>query len=154
MTKRERQGAILRLIRRRGISTQAELVEALRQVGIDVVQTTVSRDIAELGLVKVRGADGRLVYAVGGTSDLERMRELRLAIERWALTMEASGNLVVITTPSGYADPLAEALDEAAHPMVLGTVAGENTILVVAVEGVTGTELRDELRDQLVSEGS
>lgn len=154
MTKRERQGAILRLIRRRGISTQSELVEALRQVGIDVVQTTVSRDIAELGLVKVRGADGRLVYAAAGTSDLERMRELRLALQRWALTIEASGNLVVITTPSGYADPLAEALDEAAHPMVLGNVAGENTIMVVALEGVTGSELRDQLKEQLASDGS
>ena len=151
MTKRERHGAILALVRSQDISTQAELVAALKTSGIEVVQTTVSRDIAELGLVKVRTGEGRLVYALPGTSDVDRLREMRLALSRWAMTMEASGNLVLITTPSGHADPLAEAIDDADHPKVLGTIAGENTVLVVAAEGITGAELRAELHREIAS---
>jgi transcriptional regulator of arginine metabolism len=77
--RRERQGAILRLVRERPISTQSELASALHDAGYDVVQTTVSRDIAELGLVKVRGQNGRLVYAPPGTPNGDRFRELALA---------------------------------------------------------------------------
>jgi transcriptional regulator of arginine metabolism len=148
--RRERHGAILRLIRERPISTQTELAEALHETGYDVVQTTVSRDIAELGLVKVRAANGRLVYAPAGTTNGDRYRELGLALRRWALSFEASGSLVVVLTPRGYATPLADAIDDAGHPDVIGTVAGENTILVVAREGVPGAELRDELRHHLM----
>jgi len=149
-SRRERQGAILRLIRERPLATQAELAQALREAGFEVVQTTVSRDIAELGLVKVRGGNGRLVYAPPGSSNGDRLRELVLALRRWALNFESSGNLVVIITPRGYATPLADAIDTAGHPDVIGTVAGENTILVVAREGVTGAQLRDELREHLM----
>ena len=85
--RRERQGAILRLITERQISTQAELSAALHQAGFEAVQTTVSRDIAELGLVKVRAANGRLVYAPAGSSDLDRLRELESALRRWALSI-------------------------------------------------------------------
>jgi len=149
--RRERQGAILRLVRERPISTQAELADALREAGYDVVQTTVSRDIGELGLVKVRNGGGRLVYAPPGTTaNGDRLRELVLALRRWALGFEASGNLVVVATPSGYASALAQAMDEAAHPRVAGTIAGDNTILVVAREGVSGADLRDELRRHLL----
>ncbi len=150
MSRRERQGAILELVRTRSIATQAELAGALRDQGFEVVQTTVSRDIAELGLLKVRDASGRLVYAPPGAGNGDRFRELALAIRRWALTFQASGNLVVITTPRGYATPLADAIDAAGHPDVIGTVAGENTILVVAREGVAGGDLRDELRSLLL----
>ena len=74
MNRRERQGAILELVRERTLSTQAEVAAALREGGYDVVQTTVSRDIAELGLVKVRAPSGRLVYAPPGGSDADRLR--------------------------------------------------------------------------------
>ena len=150
MTRRERQGEILRLVRERPISTQGELVEALRAGGYDVVQTTVSRDVHELGLVKVRVPSGRLVYALPGTADRDRLRELQAGMRRWALSVEASGNLVLVLTPSGYANALAQVMDEAVHPDILGTVAGDNTILVVAREGVSGAALRDELREHLL----
>jgi transcriptional regulator of arginine metabolism len=146
MNRRERQGAILQLVRTRQIATQIELAEALRNEGFDVVQTTVSRDIAELGLRKVRSDQGRLIYAPPGAGNGNGPRELRLALRRWALTFEASGNLVVIVTPRGYASPLADAIDDSAHPDVIGTVAGENTIIVVAREGLAGVELRETLR--------
>ena len=151
MNRRERQGAILRLVQERPISTQAELAAALRDAGYDVVQTTVSRDIGELGLVKVRNGHGRLVYAPPGTiANGDRLRELRAALRRWMLGCEASGQLVLVSTPNGFASALAQALDEAAHPKVLGTIAGENTVMVVARGGVSGAELCHDLRTHLL----
>jgi transcriptional regulator of arginine metabolism len=148
--KARRQGDILRLVAEREITTQSELVEALREAGHEVVQTTVSRDVHELGLAKVRGQSGRLVYAPPSAEGADRMLGLQAALRRWALRIESSGNIVVVLTPRGYAVPLADAIDDAAHPRVLATVAGENTILVVAREGVAGGALADELRGHLL----
>ena len=151
MTRRERQGEILRMVHEREISTQSELADALQAAGVAVVQTTISRDIAELGLVKVRAPSGKLVYAVPGTiPDRDREIELRSALRRWALSIESSGNIVVVVTPAGYSNALAQVIDETAHPRVLGTLAGENTILVIAREDVSGAALRDELHDHLM----
>lgn len=147
MNRSERQGAIRRLVREQAIATQTELASALRAAGHDVVQTTVSRDIRELGLVKTRDASGRLVYALPEDA---RPRDIGVGLRSMALSIESSGNLVLITTPYGFAGALCEELDRAGHPLVLGTVAGENTILVVAREGVSGSELRDDLRAQLL----
>jgi transcriptional regulator of arginine metabolism len=152
MKKFDRQGAIMRLVRERRLSTQAEVAEALRDEGHDVVQTTVSRDIAQLGLVKVRDDEGRLVYALPQAADLTRLEELTAAIRRWALRIAPTGNLAVVNTPSGYANALARAIDDAALPEVAGTVAGDDTIFVAAAEGVSGTDLADELRHHLEGE--
>jgi transcriptional regulator of arginine metabolism len=151
MNRRERQALILRLVRERELGTQSEVAEALHGLGHDVVQTTVSRDVAELGLVKVRGENGRLVYATpatNGNGSARRRVALQEALERWALTLEASGNLVVVRTPPGFANALAHELDESGHPHVAGTVAGDDTILVVA-RSVSGDELVEEFRDHL-----
>jgi transcriptional regulator of arginine metabolism len=148
--RRERQGAILRLIRSREISTQAELADALRESGFEAVQTTVSRDIAELGLVKVRAPSGRLVYAPSGSPDLDRLQELERALRRWALSIDANDQLVVIFTPRGFAAALAEAIDESRHPHVLATVAGDNTILVIPAAGARAASLRDELHAHIL----
>ena len=150
MNRRERQSAILRLVRERAISTQSELAEALRESGYEAVQTTVSRDIAELGLVKVRAPTGRLVYAPAGTGDRDRLRALVTAVRRFALSFEAAGNLVVVTTAPGFASALAQAIDESAHPHIVGTVAGDNTIFVAARDGVSVSRLCDELQGHLV----
>ena len=150
MNRRERQLAIVDLVRERALSTQAEVAEALRESGFDVVQTTVSRDIAELGLVKVRAPSGRLVYAPPGSSDADRLRALGAVMRRFAVGVEAAGTLVVLTTPAGYASALAQALDETAHPAIAGTVAGDNTIFVAVREGVAATSLRDELAGHLL----
>jgi len=149
MNKFDRQGAILRLVQERRLSTQAEVAEALREEGYEAVQTTVSRDIAQLGLVKVRGEDGRLVYALPGAADLTRLSELTAALRRWTLALTSSGTLVVVQTPPGCANALAQALDSAQLPDVAGTLAGDNTILVVAREGLPGAELAAELRHHL-----
>jgi len=149
MSKFDRQGAILRLVQDRPLATQAEVAEALRDTGFDAVQTTVSRDIAQLGLTKVRNAEGRLVYALPGAEDLNRLGELTAALRRWTLGLVATGNLVVVATPAGYANALAQAIDAARLPDIAGTLAGDNTIFVAAREGLSGAELEAELRHHL-----
>jgi transcriptional regulator of arginine metabolism len=138
---KRRHDAILRLVREQEVATQQELAEALHAEGFDVVQTTVSRDIRDLGLTKVRRG-GRLVYAPPGTHDLEAMRR---ALRQFAHGMEPTGNLVVVATASGAANVLGQVIDDAQHPQIAGTVAGDNTIFVAAREPVTGSQLRDEL---------
>ncbi len=150
MNRRERQAAIIRLVQERAISTQSELASALRAAGHDVVQTTVSRDVTELGLVKVRAPSGRLVYAAPGTGDADRLRAIGAAMRRYALAVEPAGSLVVVTTPSGYASALAQAIDEGAHPRIAGTIAGDNTIFIAAREGASAAALGDELAGHLV----
>jgi transcriptional regulator of arginine metabolism len=147
MNRSERQGAIRRLVREQAISTQSELAAALHAAGHDVVQTTVSRDIRELGLVKVRDASGRLVYALPEDA---RPIGIGLGLRQMALSIESSGNLVLVTTPYGFANALCEQIDRATHPLILGTIAGENTIMIVAREGVSGAVLRDDLRAHLL----
>ena len=146
MNRHERHAAILRLVRERPISTQTELADALRSEGHDVVQTTISRDVHELGLIKVRRERGRLVYAF--PEDVGPSEEVSDAVARWALTIEPSGQLVVVTTPYGYASAFAQAIDVARHGHIAGTIAGENTVLLVAREPVTGAQLADELERQ------
>ena len=149
MNKFERQGAILRLVRERALATQAEVAEALRGEGIEAVQTTVSRDIAQLGLVKVRSADGRLVYALPGAADLNRLSELTAALRRWVSSLESTDNLVVLKTPPGHANAVARALDAAELADVAGGVAGDDTIFVAAREGLSGGNLAEQLRHHL-----
>ena len=149
MSKFDRQGAILRLVQDRPLATQTEVAEALREAGYDAVQTTVSRDIAQLGLVKVRGGDGRLVYGLPGAADLTRLSELTAALRRWTLSLTPSANLVVVHTPPGCANALAQALDASHLSDVAGTIAGDDTIIVVAREGLAGADLAAELRHHL-----
>jgi transcriptional regulator of arginine metabolism len=148
-TKFDRHGAILRLIEKRPLATQEEVAEALHEEGLDAVQTTISRDIAQLGLVKVRDPEGHLVYALPGAADLDRLSELTSALRRWAQTLTPSHNLLVITTPPGHANALAQAIDQARLPDVVGCVAGDDTIMVVAQQDVPATQLEAELRHHL-----
>jgi transcriptional regulator of arginine metabolism len=148
-TKFERQGTILRLVQQQPLSTQAEVAGALHGIGIDAVQATVSRDISQLGLVKVRNGEGRLVYALPGAADLRRLDELAAALRRWMGETIPSGSMVVIKTPRGFAAALADAIDVAGIPEVAGTIAGDNTFFVAARDGVSGAELADELRSHL-----
>jgi transcriptional regulator of arginine metabolism len=113
------------------------------------VQGTISRDIAQLGLVKVRGEGGRLVYALPGAADLDRLSELTSALRRWAISLDASANLLVVRTPPGCANALARVIDEARLPDMLGTIAGDDTITVIAREGARGTAIERELRHHL-----
>ena len=129
------------------VHSQGELAALLADEGIDVTQATLSRDLEELGAVKLRGADGGVgVYVVpedgspvrGVTGGTERVSRLLVDL---LVSTDASGNLAVLRTPPGAAHYLASAIDRAALPYVVGTVAGDDTILVVAREPMTGAEL-------------
>ncbi len=149
MSRRDRQRVILELVTEQALSTQAELAAALQGAGFEAVQTTVSRDIAELGLVKVRAPSGRLVYAPPGGDDADRLRAIATGMRRYAIGVEATDALVVVTTPSGYASALAQAIDEGRHPRIAGSIAGDNTIFLAPRLGTSASELEAELRNHL-----
>jgi transcriptional regulator of arginine metabolism len=148
-TKFERQGTILRLVQQHPLSTQADVAQALKESGIEAVQATVSRDISQLGLVKVRNAAGRLIYALPGAADLRRLDELATALRRYMGKTTASGSILVVQTPRGFAAALADAIDAAALPEVAGTIAGDNTVFVACSDGVRPDEVDQLLRSHL-----
>jgi len=142
--KVQRQRRIVQLLRRQKISSQEQLVELLGRNGERVTQATLSRDLEELGAVKVR-ENGRIVYRLPeepppGEDWLRRM------LQEFAVDVESSGNLVVVKTPPGGANAVARALDGAGIKDVIGTVAGDDTILVVCREGVRGQTVARRLR--------
>ena len=148
MNRNERHAAILRLVREQPhLDPDRARGRAARAQGHEVVQTTVSRDIHELGLIKVRHAEREArLRARRRTADRVQRRARRTRSRAGRSTLEPSGNLVVVLTPYGYASALAQAIDVARHPHVAGTIAGENTVLLVSREPVTGAELVDELQ--------
>jgi transcriptional regulator of arginine metabolism len=141
-TKVARQRRIVDILRRNEIRSQAELADTLSGQGLPVTQATLSRDLVELGAVKVRHADGGLIYAVPGEGGDRRpwaavhqeVLDSRLArlCEELLVTAEASANLVVLHTPPGAAQFLASAIDHSVLPEVMGSIAGDDTVLVVA----------------------
>jgi transcriptional regulator of arginine metabolism len=142
--KVQRQRRIVQLLRSRQISSQEELAELLGRNGERVTQATLSRDLEELGAVKVR-ENGHVVYRLPeepapGDEWLRRM------LTEFALEVMSSGNLVVVRTPPGGANAVARALDNAALKDVIGTVAGDDTILVICREGVRGQTVARKLR--------
>ena len=152
-TRVARQARIVDLIYSRAVHSQVELQVLLADHGIDTTQATLSRDLDELGAVKLRGADGGTpVYRIpedgnpvpgveGGTSRLSRL------LGELLVSADGSGNLAVLRTPPGAAHYLASALDRAALHEVVGTIAGDDTIIVVAREPLTGVELVALLRE-------
>ncbi|ORW85262.1 MULTISPECIES: arginine repressor [unclassified Mycobacterium] len=152
-TRAGRQARIVAILSSEPISSQSELAARLAGEGIEVTQATLSRDLEELGAVKLRGADGGVgVYIVpedgspvrgvaGGTDRMSRL------LGELLVSTDASGNLAVLRTPPGAAHYLASAIDRAALPYVVGTVAGDDTILVVAREPMTGAELAGMLEN-------
>lgn len=141
-TKAARHALITRVLAREPIRSQGELAAALATEGLSVTQATLSRDLVELRAVRIRTGDGTLAYAVPGeggdrtphlAEDAEQLaaRLARLAAEL-LVTAEASGNLVVLRTPPGAAQFLASAIDHSVLPSVLGTIAGDDTVLVIS----------------------
>lgn len=141
LTKGARQQRIVDLLSSHEVRSQTELADLLIENGVSVTQATLSRDLVELNAVKVRSASGQLVYAVpaqGGDRTPFLARETAAGDARLArlcadllASAEASGNLVVLRTPPGAANFLASALDRAELPEVLGTIAGDDTVMVI-----------------------
>ncbi|MGH9134815.1 MAG: arginine repressor [Ilumatobacteraceae bacterium] len=148
MSKVQRQQAIARLISQHEVTNQPQLVELLGGEGISATQATVSRDLEDLGAVKVRVPGGATVYAVPefAPDRLAPLEQLRRVMGEWVAEVACSGNLVVLRTPPGCAHVVASALDRSALDGLVGTVAGDDTLLCVAVEGLGGGELASRLR--------
>jgi transcriptional regulator of arginine metabolism len=140
MNKSYRQGQILKLVGSRSLRTQEELARALRGVGVRATQVTLSRDIRELGLVKT--AEG---YARPTDSAAPAGPELATVLRDFLLDVRVAQNVLVLITPPAHASSVAEALDRAAWPEITGTVAGDNTVLVIAPTARKATGLREKL---------
>jgi transcriptional regulator of arginine metabolism len=141
--KTQRQHRIARMLEAHAVTSQGQLVELLETDGVRATQATVSRDLDELGAVKVRVPGGELVYAI---PELARERvapedHLRRVLSDWVAEVASSGNLVVLRTPPGSAHVVGSALDRSALPEILGTVAGDDTVLVIVAEDASGTEV-------------
>ncbi|HVM51755.1 MAG TPA: arginine repressor [Acidimicrobiales bacterium] len=147
--KPQRQHRIATLLTTHAVGSQPHLVELLEAEGIKATQATVSRDLEELGAVKVRVPGGETVYAIPEPHERPVAEDhLRRVLSEWVVDAASSGNLVVLRTPPGSAHVVASALDRSALPLpgVLGTVAGDDTLLVIAEEGTSGAELASRLR--------
>lgn len=151
LTKSARQARIIELLSRHRIRSQTELGEKLADTGLVVTQATLSRDLVDLDAVKVRDSSGALVYAVpaeGGDRTPRSHEETPAAEHRLArlcaellVAAEASANLVVLRTPPGAAQFFASAIDKAELAAVLGTIAGDDTVLAISRDPAGGEAL-------------
>ena len=148
MTKTQRQHRIGELIDHDVISTAAQLVARLRDEGYAATQATVTRDLQEIGTVKIRDEHGarRIVMATSPKLAPAPLDHLRRMMGEWVVSVESSANMVVVRTPPGCAHVVASALDRSAYGGVLGSVAGDDTILVIAEEECGGDALAREFR--------
>ena len=155
MTKNARQQRIIELLGRHQVRSQTELAELLVESGVTVTQATLSRDLVELDAVKVRVPGGALVYAVpaeggdrtprpGGESGVAEARLARLLAELM-VSADASANMALLRTPPGAAQFLASAFDKAEIAGILGTVAGDDTVLVISRDPDGGAALVQKL---------
>ncbi len=152
-TKAARQQLIADLLGKEAVRSQGELVDLLTANGVHSTASTVSRDLVELDAVRVRQADGTLVYAVPaeGGDRTPRAAEDSVAahgkLQRLArelvVSADASANLVVLRTPPGAAQFLASAIDHAAQPELLGTIAGDDTVLLICRDPLGGPAIAD-----------
>lgn len=132
MTKKDRLSAILKLIDEKEICNQEELTEGLIALGYDVSQSTVSRDINELNLIKIVGSNKKIKYAKAETGRASLSPQMLNLFKQVTLSITCANNLIVIKTLSGNAGSAGMAIDQMCLPQILGTVAGDDTVLVVA----------------------
>jgi transcriptional regulator of arginine metabolism len=147
LAKPQRQHRIAKLLAEHAVTSQTHLVELLQADGVQATQATVSRDLEDLGAIKVRVAGGDTVYAIPELPAEQRAPEdhLRRVFSDWVVEVSHSANLVVLRTPPGSAHVVGSALDRAGLPEVLGTVAGDDTLIVVVTEEVGGAALAGQL---------
>ena len=149
--KGERQRLIGSLIARKRIGTQFELLEALDRAGCRVTQATISRDIGDLGLQKTRDSLGRPRYALpqGGGRRPDPQEALSAILSQFGRRVTAAGNIVVVGSELGSAPAIARALDRLEHPRIVGTLAGDDTCLVIASDAKGARALANELGDAI-----
>lgn len=146
-TKVQRQSAIARIVGGHEVTSQPQLIELLADEGFDATQATVSRDLDDIGAVKVRVASGNTVYAIPefAPDRLAPLDQLRRVMGEWVAEVAVSANLVVLRTPPGCAHVVASALDRSRIDGMVGTVAGDDTLLCISA-APDGSELADDLR--------
>jgi transcriptional regulator of arginine metabolism len=149
LTKNQRQHRIAKLLETQAVTSQAQLVTLLAAQGVEATQTTVSRDLEDLGAVKVRLPGGETAYALPElpVQQLAPGDHLRRVLGEWVVEVAHSANLVVLRTPPGSAHVVGSALDRSGLEEVVGTVAGDDTVLVVVDERIGGATMAARLRD-------
>ncbi len=143
LAKPQRQHRVARIIEQRAVTSQAQVVELLAAEGVVATQATVSRDLEELGAVKVRRANGESFYAIPEQPKDRVAPEdhLRRVMGEWVVEVAHSANIIVLRTPPGSAHVVGSAIDRAGLAGVLGTVAGDDTLLVVVSERSGGQKV-------------
>lgn len=144
--KNYRYAKIREIIQKKVIETQEELASALQKEGIDVTQATISRDIKDLKLVKVPASDGKYRYATSPEeSNILMKNKISLLFQATVTNIKYSGNLVVIQTMPGSAQAVAFALDNSELPEIIGSIAGDDTILLVLDENANPQMVKQKL---------
>jgi transcriptional regulator of arginine metabolism len=154
--KPQRQHRIARLLETHAVANQSQLVSLLSSEGVDATQTTVSRDLEEIGAVKVRVPGGETVYALPELPARQVAPEdhLRRVLGEWVVEVAWSANVVVLRTPPGSAHVVGSALDRSAFEGVIGTVAGDDTVLVVVAEQLGGAVVAGRLAEMAGTDGT
>jgi len=150
--KARRQQTILSLVGRERLASQEEIRARLAALGLDATQSTISRDVEELGLARVHDHDG-LRYVIPGNGSVPApLRVLKRLLEEFAISFTRSDHGLVVRTPPGAASALAEGIDRVGLPDVAGTIAGDNTILILGREGVAAAALERSLNHIMEAE--
>ena len=151
ITRTVRQALILELLEQNLVSSQMQLSELLKNKGVEITQGTLSRDLDELGAKKIRPDSGRAFYAVGNTEEtiapttVGTREKLRKMLDDLLVSSDHSGNIAVLRPPPGAAAFLASFIDRVSMDEVVGTIAGDDTVFVLARDPLTGKELVDLL---------
>ncbi|MBT8165796.1 MAG: arginine repressor [Acidimicrobiia bacterium] len=148
LSKHQRQYRIAEYLQREAVTSQASIVDLLAADGIEATQATVSRDLDEMGAVKGRLPGGEVAYVVPAQpqDQVAPAEHLRRICREWVAAIDSSNNIVVVRTPPGSAHMVGSAIDRAGWTDVIGTVAGDDTVMVIAAEGVRGADVAEELR--------
>lgn len=148
ISKTARQHRITKLLEDNQVTNQTQLVELLAADGVEVNQATVSRDLEELSAVKVRVPGGETAYAIPELpfDQVSTDDHLRRVLGDWVAGIDRSGDLVVLRTPPGCAHVVASAIDRSGAPDIIGTVAGDDTLLVIAAHGA-GASVEAQIAD-------
>lgn len=148
LSKPQRQHLVAKLIEQHQIHNQAKLVALLAAEGVTATQATVSRDLDEMGAIKVRVQGGESAYALPALPHEQFAPEahLRRVLGEWVVEVAFSGNMVVLRTPPGSAHVVGSALDRVGVTEILGTVAGDDTLMLVVAEGTPASEVAGRLK--------
>lgn len=152
MSEKDARQALLRrlLSDDLGLSSQRDVQLLLQEHGVETTQATISRDLDEIGAVKVRGPNGAHVYRLAPDPGPGAARSrLDAILSQFVTNIEASGNIVALRTPPAGAHPVASVIDLSQLPGVMATIAGDDTVLVVASEGISAADLADRFRERL-----